>query len=42
MNEKPKLTKKDNLIMALKYLMCTAGAGIIVLAVVLYKQRLFY
>ena len=29
MEEKPKLTKRDNIIMALKYLMCTAGAGII-------------
>ena len=29
MEERPKLTKRDNLIMALKYLMCTAGAGII-------------
>lgn len=29
MEEKPVLTRKDNLIMALKYLMCTAGAGII-------------
>ena len=29
MNEKAQLTRKDNVIMALKYLMCTAGAGII-------------
>ncbi len=29
MEEKPKLSRKDNFIMALKYLMCTAGAGII-------------
>ena len=29
MSEKPVLSKKDNAIMALKYLMCTAGAGII-------------
>ena len=28
-NEKPTLSKRDNLLMALKYLMCTAGAGII-------------
>lgn len=28
-NEKPALSKRDNLFMALKYLMCTAGAGII-------------
>ena len=26
-NEKPTLSKRDNLLMALKYLMCTAGAG---------------
>ena len=29
MEEKPKLTRRDNIVMALKYLMCTAGAGII-------------
>jgi len=29
MNERPALTRKDNVVMALKYLMCTAGAGII-------------
>lgn len=29
MEERAVLTKKDNLIMALKYLICTAGAGII-------------
>ena len=28
-NEKPTLSGRDNLFMALKYLMCTAGAGII-------------
>ena len=26
---KPELSRKDNIIMVLKYLMCTAGAGII-------------
>ena len=28
-NEKPTLSARDNLFMALKYLMCTAGAGVI-------------
>ena len=28
-NEKPTLSKRDNLLMALKYLMCTAGAGML-------------
>ena len=29
MEGKPKISRKDNMIMALKYLMCTSGAGII-------------
>lgn len=29
MNESPKLTGKDNAVMALKYLVCTSGAGVI-------------